>query len=155
MAVAVICTAMFTILTMCDQYLSLIIPATMYKENLRCIPLRHVRCSYIIIFTVLLRKHFEPTDFHGYGSYRRQYPVCRRFQDRLVRRQGKEGPLRCGSSGRSTRNRYEGSVSKGEAEWFLKELICAKEASENAYSCFSAALASQLWKFGRKITFLP
>ena len=33
MAVAVICTAMFTILTMCDQYLSLIIPATMYKEK--------------------------------------------------------------------------------------------------------------------------
>ena len=33
MAVAVICTAMFTILTMCDQYLSLIIPATMYKDK--------------------------------------------------------------------------------------------------------------------------
>lgn len=33
MAVAVICTAMFTILTMCDQYLSLIVPASMYKEK--------------------------------------------------------------------------------------------------------------------------
>ena len=33
MCAAIICTAMFCILTMCDQYLGLIVPAGMYKEK--------------------------------------------------------------------------------------------------------------------------
>ncbi len=33
MCLAIICTAMFCILTMCDQYLGLIVPAAMYKEK--------------------------------------------------------------------------------------------------------------------------
>ncbi|MBP3759731.1 MAG: Na+/H+ antiporter NhaC [Firmicutes bacterium] len=34
MCVAIVCSAMFVILTMCDQYLGMIIPSSMYKEKI-------------------------------------------------------------------------------------------------------------------------
>ena len=106
MVLTTILTAMFCIATMCDQYLGLIVPATMYKEKyddlglgrnllsqihgrrrypvvaddslvlLRRLSLQNAGRGYFIIHTILLHQHTESNHLYSHCMVGRQYPIC-------------------------------------------------------------------------------